>query len=40
MKILVLNGPNLNMLGIREPNLYGKSDYKALEKLVKDTARG
>ncbi len=39
MKILVLNGPNLNMLGIREPDLYGKSDYKALEKLVKYTAK-
>ena len=39
MKILVLNGPNLNMLGIREPNLYGISDYNALAKLVKDTAK-
>ena len=39
MKILVINGVNLNMLGIREPDLYGKSDYKALVKSVKTHAK-
>ena len=39
MKILVINGVNLNMLGIREPDLYGKNDYNALIKSVKAHAR-
>ena len=39
MKILVINGVNLNMLGIREPALYGKADYATLIKSVKSHAR-
>lgn len=39
MKFLVLNGPNLNLLGRREPDIYGREDYAALEKLVRDTCR-
>ena len=37
MKLLVINGPNLNMLGLREPDIYGRQDYKALEKLIRET---
>ena len=38
MKILVLNGPNINFLGIREPGIYGKSTYKDLMQTVTDYA--
>ena len=38
-KILVINGPNLNMLGIREPDIYGKQDYNALCKYIEQSAR-
>jgi 3-dehydroquinate dehydratase-2 len=39
MKILVLNGPNLNMLGIREPALYGDRNYADLVEFIEESAR-
>ncbi len=39
MKLLVLNGPNLNMVGIREPELYGNKGYKSLCAFVKESAK-
>ena len=38
MKILVINGPNLNMLGILEPEIYGKQSFAALEQYIRDSA--
>lgn len=38
MKILVLNGPNINMLGIREPGIYGKGSFSDLLELIERTA--
>ena len=38
MKLLVINGPNLNMLGIREPDIYGKQDFAALEAFIRQAA--
>lgn len=38
MKILVINGPNINMLGLREPNIYGKESFNDLLQLLNKTA--
>ena len=39
MKLLVINGPNLNLLGVREPELYGKRDFAALETYIRESCR-
>ena len=39
MKLLILNGPNINMLGIREPELYGKQSYPALLEFVGEVCK-
>jgi len=36
MKFLIINGPNLNLLGLREPDIYGKQDFHALEQFIRD----
>ena len=37
MKFLIINGPNLNLLGLREPDIYGKQNYVALCELCRAT---
>lgn len=39
MKLLIINGPNLNMLGLREPDIYGKKDYNALCKMIEEACK-
>ena len=39
MKILVINGPNLNLLGLREPDIYGRQTYSDLVRFVEESAR-
>ena len=39
MKLFVINGPNINMLGIREPNIYGECTYDCLKKKIDEWAR-
>lgn len=36
MRFLIINGPNINMLGIREPSVYGRQDYEALKAFIQD----
>jgi len=38
MKFLVINGPNLNLLGTREPDIYGSQNYAALVSAVREAA--
>lgn len=39
MKFLIINGPNLNLLGLREPNVYGSQSFEALCTYIKDTCK-
>ena len=39
MKILVLDGPNINMLGIREPDIYGKQSFQELLAILEETGK-
>lgn len=39
MKLLVINGPNINFLGIREKGIYGSSNYETLKQMIQDYAK-
>ena len=39
MKLLIINGPNLNMLGMREPAIYGRQDYSTLCKMIEESCK-
>ncbi len=39
MRILVINGPNLNLLGSREPDIYGRKDFRSLQAFIRQTAK-
>lgn len=39
MKLLIINGPNLNFLGIREKNIYGSQDYDCLLRMIEEKAK-
>ena len=38
MKLLILNGPNINLLGVREPDIYGKENYATLQRKLQEHA--
>ena len=39
MNFLIINGPNLNLLGLREPDIYGKQNFAALEEFIRESCR-